>query len=65
MPLLDRLGASAVVYMIANALPRGIGFLLLPLYTRFLPPEHYGIISVVTAITGVLGLYLTVAGFAG
>lgn len=61
MSLLDRLGTSAVVYIIANALPRGIGFLLLPLYTRFLTPDHYGIVSVVTALSGMLAVVFSLS----
>jgi O-antigen/teichoic acid export membrane protein len=35
-------------------LQRGAAFLLLPLYTRYLTPADYGILSVVTAINGFL-----------
>jgi len=38
-------------YALAALLQRGIGFLLLPLYTRVLPPEEYGQLAVVLTIS--------------
>jgi O-antigen/teichoic acid export membrane protein len=38
-------------YALAVLLQRGIGFLLLPLYTRVLPPEEYGQLAVVLTIS--------------
>ena len=38
-------------YALAVLLQRGIGFLLLPLYTRVLPPDEYGQLAVVLTIS--------------
>jgi O-antigen/teichoic acid export membrane protein len=53
--LLKLVGASAV-YGLGNVLVRGLAFLLLPLYTRYLSPAEYGIVALVVTCTVVLGL---------
>ncbi len=42
---------SAVVFGVGNGLTPGIGFLLLPIYTRALTPSQYGPLSVLLAIS--------------
>ena len=49
------LGASAV-YGLGSVLIRGLAFLLLPLYTRYLSPAEYGIVALTVTCTVVLGL---------
>jgi len=49
------LGASAV-YGLGSVLVRGLAFLLLPLYTRYLSPAEYGIVALTVTCTVVLGL---------
>lgn len=49
------LGASAV-YGLGSVLVRGLTFLLLPLYTRYLSPAEYGIVALTVACTVVLGM---------
>jgi O-antigen/teichoic acid export membrane protein len=48
-------GASAV-YGLGSVLVRGLAFLLLPLYTRYLNPSEYGIVALAVTCTVVLGL---------
>ena len=48
-------GASAV-YGLGGVLVRGLAFLLLPLYTRYLTPAEYGIVALTATCTVVLGL---------
>lgn len=48
-------GASAV-YGLGSVLVRGLAFLLLPLYTRYLSPAEYGIVALAITCTVVLGL---------
>lgn len=43
--------SNTAYYSISSLLQMGIGFLLLPVYTRFLTPEDYGKLSVITAIS--------------
>src|ERR1700722_11144677 len=42
---------SAVVFGVGNGLTPGIGFLLLPIYTRALTPAEYGPLSVLLAVS--------------
>lgn len=48
-------GASAV-YGLGSVLVRGLAFLLLPLYTRYLSPAEYGIVALTVTCTVVLSL---------
>ncbi len=36
---------SSIVYTISGALPLASGFVLLPVYTNYLSPEHYGLLA--------------------
>ena len=49
------LGASAV-YGLGSVLVRGLAFLLLPLYTRYLSPAEYGLVALTVTCTVVLGM---------
>lgn len=50
------LGKEAVLYGVGFAVVRALGFLLVPIYTRFLGTEGYGVVSVAASIAGVLGI---------
>jgi O-antigen/teichoic acid export membrane protein len=47
---------SAVVFGVGNGLTPGIGFLLLPVYTRALTPAQYGPLSVLLAVSSAAGM---------
>jgi O-antigen/teichoic acid export membrane protein len=47
---------SGTVYTIASAAPRGIGFALLPVFTRVLGPSAYGQLSVALSLTTVAAI---------
>lgn len=49
-----RLVSNASIYVLGTTLQRALGFLLIPLYTRYLTPSDYGITGVATAAEGVL-----------
>src|SRR5918994_1820838 len=48
-------GASAV-YGLGSVLVRGLAFVLIPLYTRYLSPAEYGIVALTVTCTVVLRL---------
>ncbi len=55
----SRLGTltyQAGLYIVADVLQRGLAFILIPLYTIFLTPADYGILSITTAFAGVLSI---------
>jgi O-antigen/teichoic acid export membrane protein len=44
---------SGIVYTLASATPRAVGFALLPVFTRVLSPSSYGQLSVALSVTSV------------
>lgn len=49
-----RLGKGSIIYGLGNAINQLFGVLVLPLFTRFLTPEEYGIISYFAFISIIL-----------
>jgi O-antigen/teichoic acid export membrane protein len=49
---------SAAVYALGAALPRAIGLLTLPIYTRVLSPAEYGTFSLLVAISSAVAIFL-------
>ena len=49
-----RLLKDTAIYFSLSLGQKGIGFLLLPIYTAFLSPEDYGIVGAVGAVVGLL-----------
>lgn len=50
MSLLKKLGKDFSIYGLGNSLQKIIGFLLIPLYTRYLSPSDYGVLSSLSSI---------------
>lgn len=57
--LLKKLLGQSSTYAFGRILARGIGFLLLPVYTRYLTPSEYGIVAVAGIVVNILGGVLT------
>lgn len=55
---LKRLVARSATYGAGAVFLRAVGFLLLPVYTRFLTPEDYGIVAVANTVALMLGLLM-------
>lgn len=55
-PLADlkRIASSSGLYAVGEVLNRGLAFLLLPIYTRYLPQSEYGALDLFNAFSGVL-----------
>ncbi len=51
---LKRLGGSSGLYAIGELARRGLAFFLLPIYTRFLDPAEYGVLELLSALSGIL-----------
>ena len=56
-----RLLRNTGLYTLGNVLPQAIGFILLPVYTRFLTPEQFGIVGSMQTLSVILALTLTLA----
>jgi O-antigen/teichoic acid export membrane protein len=52
------LGSEAVVYGIAGTIGRFINVLLIPIYTRALPPDEYGLFGIALSLLALLTLVL-------
>lgn len=48
---------NSLIYSGLQVLQGGVIFLLLPIYTRFLTPDDYGIVSIVNAVAAFLGVF--------
>lgn len=57
-----RLLKDSAVYFALSLGQKGIGFLLLPVYTAFLSPADYGIVGAVGAVVGLLQLLYPLGG---
>ncbi len=49
----------SLVYGLGNVMNRVIGFLMIPIYTRYLLPSEYGILELVSLTTEFLGMILS------
>lgn len=50
---------NTAIYSIIMILQKGIAFFLLPVYTAFLSPADYGILSVITSVTSFLSIFIS------
>ncbi|HXQ52127.1 MAG TPA: lipopolysaccharide biosynthesis protein [Stellaceae bacterium] len=63
-PHLALLGKSIVVYGLGDLLAKSLGLIAIPLYTRLLTPDDYGVISVAAAVSAVASV-ITNFGISG
>lgn len=49
---------QSFVYTLGGVLMRGLSFVLLPLYTRVLTPDDYGILGAINPINSILSIFL-------
>jgi O-antigen/teichoic acid export membrane protein len=47
------------IYSLGNILQKMIGFVMIPVYTRFLSPADYGVLELLTLVTIVLAMVLS------
>jgi O-antigen/teichoic acid export membrane protein len=53
-----RVFKDSVIYGLGGMIPKLVGVLLVPLYTRFLLPADYGLMSLVTMVTTIVGVVM-------
>ena len=58
MPMLHRFFKDSTIYVVPVVLSRGIGLLLLPVYTRYLSPTEYGVLEILGIAYALLNLLL-------
>lgn len=52
---------NSIIYFATSILQKALSFFLLPLYTIYLLPEDYGLVSLILAFFGVVSLFITLA----
>lgn len=55
---LRRISSQTLIYGLGDAVTRIAGLLLLPIYTRFLSPDDYGKLALITLFSTVVALFL-------
>lgn len=50
---------NSAYYMVASFLPTAVGFIMLPIYTRYLTPTDYGVVALVLSLQSFLPLVMT------
>jgi O-antigen/teichoic acid export membrane protein len=51
MKILKEVGKDTLIYGFGNSIQKITGFLLIPLYTRYLTPDDYGVLSSISTFT--------------
>ena len=57
---LRRVVSSAGIYAAASVAQRGVAFFLLPIYTRYLAPQQYGVLELLAAFSSIVFAVLAV-----
>jgi O-antigen/teichoic acid export membrane protein len=58
---MSKLIKNTSLYTFGHIIPKAAQFLLLPLYTRYLTPEDYGIVQSMTVLSTILTIFFTMA----
>jgi O-antigen/teichoic acid export membrane protein len=58
LDIIKRLGGHVLIYGFGNVGNRVVGFLLIPIYSRYLAPEDYGVLALVAMLGQVLYAFL-------
>jgi len=56
--MLKRMMTNSAIYALGEVTVRFSGLLLIPLYTRYLTPEDYGVLSVANTLTAILAIFI-------
>jgi len=58
---LSKLVKNSMLYLTATIFLKGASFLLLPLYTKLVSPEEYGVVYLITTLGTFLSLLLSLS----
>lgn len=56
---MNKLVKNISIYSIGQILPKAAGFILLPIYTRYLAPSDYGIVASMAVLQTILAVFFT------
>ncbi len=55
---LGSIGRHSTIYFLSSALNRAVGFLMIPVYTRYLAPKSYGGMEMIELLASAIGLFV-------
>jgi O-antigen/teichoic acid export membrane protein len=55
---IKQLASESLIYGISGTIASSIGIFLIPIYTRIFSPSDYGIIALITTLTGLIGMFV-------
>lgn len=55
---INKLLKNSIIYGVINVLQKGILFFLLPLYTAYLSPSDYGVLSVIVSVSSFISIFI-------
>jgi len=57
----NKAAKNSAIYFFTSILQKALSFFLLPLYTLYLSPEDYGLVSLILSFFGIISLLITLA----
>lgn len=58
---MSKVAKNTLIYTIGTILPKAASFVLLPIYTKFLSPAEYGILSSMWALEGIVTIFFSLS----
>ena len=55
---IKKLGKQSVIYGLGGILTQIVGILLIPIYSRYLTPEDYGVVQILLVTAGFLSIVM-------
>ena len=52
---------TTIIYLLSNIIEKGMAFLLIPLYTHYLLPKDYGVLSILQSLIAILMILFTLS----
>jgi O-antigen/teichoic acid export membrane protein len=53
------IGKKSMIYVIGPALTNAVGFIMIPVYTRFISPGNYGAMELIGILTSIVGMLIS------
>lgn len=58
---MSRVAKNTLIYTVGNILPKAASFVLLPIYTKYLTPSEYGILSSMWALEAIVTIFFSLS----
>lgn len=54
------IGKKSMIYVLGPALTNAVGFIMIPVYTRFISPGNYGAMELIGILVGIVGMIISI-----